>query len=886
MSAKSEAMQRSDELFREQQDRIHRDTDSLFLPLLLVQWLAALGIAIWISPRAWEGLNSTIHPHVLAAVFLGGGIVLFPVVLAWKYPGHPLTRHAVAIGQMLMGSLLIHLTGGRIETHFHIFGSLAFLAFYRDWKVLVTASAVVVVDHFLRGILWPESIFGQTAVVLWRPIEHTAWVIFEDVFLFFSIRKSLAEMRKMAEAQAGLELTNREIESQVMQRTAELAESEQLFRALSEAAPVGIFKTDAEGFTVYVNEHWRTITGLEASGDISGKFFAIVHPEDKDAVVTVWKSHLETGSSVDYEFRIRRPDGGVRWLHARTKLVLSADGASMGSVGTLQDVTEWKSASDELAQARDEALESARLKSEFLANMSHEIRTPMNAVMGMTGLLMDSDLDPQQRDFARTAHNSANSLLSLLNDILDFSKIEAGKLTFETEDFDLREAIEETLDLVAEHAHAKNLELVGYLEPGTPFMIRGDVGRLRQVLLNLAGNAVKFTEHGEVVVRAYEVESGENSITIGVEVRDTGIGIARANQEQLFEAFIQADGSTSRKYGGTGLGLAISKRIVDMMGGTFEVESEPGQGSLFRFTARFARARALAAPPPSPVINAFPHARILVVDDNATNARVIHHQLSALGATDIHARDTMEALARLREETIEGRRFDLVITDMQMPEKDGLEMSREITRNRLSRGTPIIMLTSLGSRIDAEVMRAAGIQECLLKPVKRDRLIATVARILGKEPEAKPAVGDPTRATPLSPLRILVAEDNVANQKVLLFQMKRLGYQADVAANGLEALEAVRRAPYDVVLMDCQMPEMEGYEATRRIREMERAKGTPDFRRIRIVALTASAMQGDRERCIAAGMDDYLSKPLRIDKLREILDREARQILANNAVGD
>ncbi len=865
-------------LFEEQCHINFRNTDRIFKWLLVGQWVFGVLLALIVSPRAWSGLESGVHPHVWASVFLGGVITFFPVLLAWRHPGKAVTRHVVAAGQMLTGALLIHLTGGRIETHFHVFGSLAFIAFYLDWKVLMTATAVVLADHLLRGFFWPQSIYGSMAAPVWRTLEHAGWVVFEDIFLLLSIRQRLRGMKQVARQRSELEVVNANIEAQVLERTAELAASEEKFRLMSAGAPVGIFQTAASGECIYTNERWRKIT-RRPSGESAEGLAAYVHGEDRPRLLTAWREVMENGRPLDCECRLFHPDGAVRWLHLRAN-ALTVDGHAAGAVGTIEDVTVSRETERELALARDAALESARLKSEFLANMSHEIRTPMNAIIGLSGLVLDTDLTPSQREFITIVNSSAESLLTILNDILDFSKIESGKLTFEEEDFNLRETVEDTLELLAEKAQGKGLELVASMEGGVPASVRGDSGRLRQVLLNLAGNAVKFTERGEVVIRVSSRPCEAEGVKLLFEVVDTGIGIAPESAAKLFEAFVQADGSTTRKYGGTGLGLAISRRLVELMGGEIGLESELGKGSRFWFTAVFRPSITQVALAPEGPVEIPTGLRALIVDDNITNVLVLHHQLSGWGMTTRYASSAAEGLALLARETAGGRPFQVIILDLLMPDRDGLDLARDIKANPAYVGIPVVMLTSRGFRLDPPTLREAGISDCLLKPVRQSRLFECLLQVLQRKPSrvsAIPAGGEVTEepggTITRRSARILLAEDNAVNQKVALLQLKKLGWTAHVASNGLEVLEAMERCHYDLIFMDCQMPEMEGYEATRRIRQKEAADQVPVDGHAYIVALTASAMVGDREKCIAAGMDDYLSKPLKLDKMAGAIQR-------------
>lgn len=687
----------------------------------------------------------------------------------------------------------------------------------------------------------------------------------------------------LQKAKDDLEDYSKELEKRVEERTQELQErgieiarQEAILRGMAQASPQGMLVVDEQQDVIlFANTNTLRLMPSLGSADykdlVGGSFQALLGSwvETKLLGEQIASELKELASHPHQagEWLLQLP--GEKFLRLITLPVQLSDSEAVGRLFLLDDITLQEVAKVEIEIARDKAIDAEQAKSQFLANMSHEIRTPMNGVIGMTDLLLDTPLDPEQQDFAQTIRASGHALLTVINDILDFSKIEAGKLDLDSVDFDLGEIIEGATGLLAKLAHQKKVELACELDSSLPAGVAGDPGRLRQVVTNLVGNAVKFTSQGEVVVSCKCIgETDDGSFRIRVEVRDTGEGISEEAQGRLFKAFSQADISTTRKFGGTGLGLSISKSLVAMMHGDIGVDSQLGEGSCFWFEVVLDKPTGEIPKPKTAHIKSLENKSVLVVDDNATNRLILRNYLHNWGVDPILVDGAAPALEAMRK-----HRFDLVLSDMQMPETSGLELAQGIKEEFGEDSPPVMILTSMGDRIPRDVMERSGIVECLMKPVFRPRLAGSLMRALAPSKVSLMDLESETESTKetLTPKtkftgKILLAEDNAINRKLALKLLETLGYKADVAVNGKEAFDAVQADDYGLILMDCQMPEMDGYDATRQIRALGNNKSS-----IPILALTANAMRGDREKCLAAGMDDYLAKPIDRKELASML---------------
>lgn len=643
--------------------------------------------------------------------------------------------------------------------------------------------------------------------------------------------------------------------------------SENKFKNFAESLKEIIFQTDEKGRWTYLNNFWTEITGYSVEESLNKYYKSFIYREDikiNDKNFEQLIKHEVEYSR--YQIRLKTKSGKLKWVEMFIRLMYGDDNKILGLYGMISDITERKEAQEELIKTKEAAEDATKAKSEFLAVMSHEIRTPMNGVLGMTGLLLETSLTPEQREYVETIRVSGDTLLTLINDILDFSKIESGKMELEENPFEIKECIEDAFELLTAEAVKKRLDLLHLIETDVPDFIIGDVTRLRQVLVNLVNNSIKFTEKGEVFVNVKKLRQENNVIELQISVKDTGIGIPKEKFEKIFKSFSQVDSSTTRKFGGTGLGLAICRRLVELMGGRIWLESEEGLGSTFHFTIK---TRVSNVNPPKIFLKsslpALKNKRVLIVDDNETNLQIITLQCKNWGMIPRATSNGAEALKWIDNNDP----FDIAILDMLMPEMDGIALTKKIREARSKDELPIIMLTSAGKYDIDKKLTEELFSAFVSKPIKQSQLYNIILNVTVKEipeiEEKEKSSIDRDMASKV-PMRILVVEDNIINQKLILKILAQLGYKADVVSNGIEVIETLKRQRYDMIFMDIQMPEMDGLEATKYINQTWHNEDRPT-----IVAMTANVMHGDKEKCINAGMDDYISKPVLIEEVQKLI---------------
>jgi two-component system, sensor histidine kinase and response regulator len=725
--------ERVQHFLRKQQQQHHAMIDRMFGGLMLIQWAASVAAAYWVAPLTWQGSDFRPHPHLWLAFGCGGAIASLPVLLDIFFAGRTLTRHVNSVAQVLFSILLIHVTGGRIETHFHVFGSLAFLACYRDWKVLIPATVIVAADHFIRGIWWPESVFGIASASYWRWLEHAGWVLFEDIVLTIACIQGVAEMRSIAARTVALENTDR------------------WKKSILEAALDAVVSINGEGRITEWNSKAETIFGWSASEVMGRPLEEVIIPlqyreKHRQGLANFHRTRIGPVLNRRIELSAVRRDGSEFPVELVITPIQEQDQLSF--CGFIRDITARNLAEKELRSAKDAAEAANQAKSTFLANMSHEIRTPLNGILGFNELLRrgaDRGDDAKRREFIETIERSGRHLLSIVNDLLDLSKIEAGQLEVDRISCSPHEVFAEVVSILRVSAQTKGLSLDYFWDGEMPLTIETDPDRLRQILVNLVGNAVKFTEHGSVTISASLVRDGdEPQAWLKVSVKDTGIGVAPEKLDSIFEPFVQGDSSVTRRFGGTGLGLSICKRLCHLLGGFMEVQSQVGLGSVFSFTLdvgvpQFGTEKypvsgdiiTSTTPAGSSTNRCLQGRNILLVEDGEINRRLIQIELEDAGA---HV--TLAENGEIGLHATDRQSFDAVLLDMQMPVMDGYVAATEMRKAGVK--YPIIALTAHSMAGDAEKCLAAGCSHFMSKPIQSDKLLRTLVAALGDANASSP----------------------------------------------------------------------------------------------------------------------------------------------------
>jgi len=795
----------------------------------------------------------------------------------------------IALGGEMAGSIVLTSDLDALHAKIRRYTEIAALVI-----LLSVLATILVASRLIRLITRPILQLAKIAGRVSTKEDYTLRAVAgsaDEVGMLVTAFNQMLE--RIQEHDAALQNSNNQLESRVEERTRQLqgevddrmlaeemlSKERGILRALIDNVPDLMYVKDAQSRFVVANASLARSLGLDSPADMVQKTDFDFYPEKLAARFYEDEQMVIRSRQTMFDREEEATDslGNRMWLLTTKVPLFDKDGRVTGIAGVGRDITERQRVEQAMQRAKEAAEAASRAKSEFLANMSHEIRTPLNGVMGMTDLALGTQLTPEQRDYLETVKTSSDSLLTVINDILDFSKIEAGKIDLEEVDFNLRESLESTLKTVALRADEKGLELLCEIAPEVPEIVCGDSTRLRQVVINLVGNAIKFTDQGEVALKVQIESRDATACVLRFTVSDSGIGIPEDKRESIFAAFSQADTSTTRKYGGTGLGLTISTRLVEMMGGKIWVESEEGRGSRFHFTARLGptdtremKAGTAARP------EILRGVKVLIVDDNRTNRRILNGMLERWEMKTTSVEDRQEALEQLSAAREAGEPYGLILTDMHMPKMDGFTLVEHIRHYPELATSTIMMLTSAGHRGDAARCLELGVAAYLLKPIRQSELREAITRILGAR-EQEGAIPLITRFLlhdahdPSAFLRVLLAEDNVVNRRLAVRLLEKRGHRVVVAGNGREALDALEKEKFDVVFMDVQMPEMDGLEATAAIREKEKSSGLHQP----IIALTAHAMKGDREKCLAAGMDGYLTKPIRPQDLEAILDEYA-----------